>query len=59
MTEIIRGELDASGLRIGIVRSLFNQPVTDGLLQGALDVLDEAGGGAETIVDVEGAFEAP
>ena len=39
----VRGELDASGLRIGIVRSLFNQPVTDGLLHGAIEVLEEAG----------------
>jgi 6,7-dimethyl-8-ribityllumazine synthase len=59
MTQTIRGDLDASDLRIGVVRSLFNQPVTDGLLRGALDVLASAGGGADTIVNVEGAFEVP
>lgn len=59
MTDRIRGDLDASNLRIAIVRSLFNRPVTDGLLSGALDVLAEAGGRADTIVDIEGAFEAP
>jgi 6,7-dimethyl-8-ribityllumazine synthase len=59
MTEPIRGSLDAAGLRIGIARSLFNEPVTDGLLRGALDVIEAAGGDAETIVNVEGAFELP
>jgi 6,7-dimethyl-8-ribityllumazine synthase len=59
MTQTIRGDLDASDLRIGVVRSLFNQPVTGGLLRGALDVLASAGGGADTIVNVEGAFEVP
>jgi 6,7-dimethyl-8-ribityllumazine synthase len=55
----LRGELDASDLRIGVVRSLFNQPVTDGLLRGAVEVLDEAGARDVTTVDVEGAFEVP
>lgn len=55
----VRGDLDASRLRVGIVRSLFNQPVTDGLLRGALEVLEEAGGNDITLVDVEGAFEVP
>jgi 6,7-dimethyl-8-ribityllumazine synthase len=59
MSERARGELDAYGLRIGIVRSLFNQPVTDGLLQGAIEVLEEAGAEDVTIIDVEGAFEVP
>ena len=55
----VRGELDASELRIGVVRSLFNQPVTDGLLHGAVEVLEEAAAGDVTIIDVEGAFEVP
>lgn len=55
----LRGELDASDLRIGVVRSLFNQPVTEGLLRGAVEVLDEAGARDVTTVDVEGAFEVP
>jgi 6,7-dimethyl-8-ribityllumazine synthase len=59
MSAPVRGELDASGLRIGIVRSLFNQPVTDGLLRGATEVLEEAGAGDVTSIDVEGAFEVP
>jgi 6,7-dimethyl-8-ribityllumazine synthase len=59
MSGSIRGDLDASRLRVGVVRSLFNQPVTDGLLRGALEVLDEAGGSDITLIDVEGAFEVP
>lgn len=54
-----RGGLAASGLRIGVVRSLFNRPVTDGLLSGALEVLEEAGTDDVTVLDVEGAFEIP
>ena len=59
MTDRLRGNLDATDLRVGVVRSLFNQPVTDGLLDGALAVLDEAGAQNVTVVDVEGAFETP
>ncbi len=59
MTDALRGKLDAGGLRVGVVRSLFNRPVTDGLLDGALAVLDEAGATNVTVIDVEGAFETP
>ncbi len=59
MTDGLRGRLDAGDLRIGVVRSLFNRPVTEGLLDGALAVLDEAGATDVTVVDVEGAFETP
>ena len=55
----VRGELDAAGLRIGVVRSLFNQPVTDGLLHGAIEVLEQAGARDVTTINVEGAFEVP
>jgi len=59
VTDGLRGSLDATGLRVGVVRSLFNRPVTDGLLEGALAVLDEAGARDVTVIDVEGAFETP
>ena len=59
MTDGLRGNLDATDLRVGVVRSLFNRPVTDGLLEGALAVLDEAGARDVTVIDVEGAFETP
>ena len=29
MTGRLRGDLDATGIRVGVVRSLFNRPVTD------------------------------
>lgn len=59
MTDELRGNLDASGLRVGVVRSLFNRAVTDGLLEGALAILDQAGAHDVTVVAVEGAFETP
>jgi 6,7-dimethyl-8-ribityllumazine synthase len=55
----IRGEFDAADLRIGVVRSLVNRPITDGLLTGALDAVAEAGANDVTVIDVEGAFEVP
>ena len=59
MSAATRGTLDATGLRIAVVRSLFNRPVTDGLLAGALALLDETGVADVTVIDVEGAFETP
>ena len=51
----------ARGLRVAIVRSLYNPAVTDGLLAGARAALAEMGAGenAVTVVDVPGAFELP
>ena len=59
MTDIQRGTLEAAGLRVGVVRSLFNRPITDGLLAGAMKLLDEAGADDVTVFEVEGAFEIP
>jgi 6,7-dimethyl-8-ribityllumazine synthase len=55
----IPADLDASGLRIGVARALFNQPVTDGLLEGALRALKEAGATDVTVVEAPGAFDLP
>ena len=52
-------DADVTGLRVGVVRSLFNASVTDGLLAGALEWLDGAGVESVTVVDVPGAFELP
>lgn len=51
----------ARGLRLAILRALFNRPVTDGLLQGALRALREAGADERRVMvlDVPGAFELP
>jgi 6,7-dimethyl-8-ribityllumazine synthase len=55
------GRPSARGLRVAIVRSLFNRPVTDGLLAGAREAL--AGMGADErrveVIDLPGAFELP
>ncbi|MGI9648798.1 MAG: 6,7-dimethyl-8-ribityllumazine synthase [Acidimicrobiia bacterium] len=50
------GEFDASGLRIGVAAATFNAEITDGLLEGALSVLDDAD---VTVVRVAGSFELP
>jgi 6,7-dimethyl-8-ribityllumazine synthase len=51
----------AHGLRVAILRSLFNQHVSDGLVAGAREALREMGGAARDAVvfDVPGAFELP
>jgi 6,7-dimethyl-8-ribityllumazine synthase len=54
-----RGELNAAGLRFGIVVSQFNSFITDRLLSGALDALHRAGSTQDRveIVRVPGSFE--
>jgi len=53
------GELDGSGLRIGVVFSSFNAKITGGLLTGALLYLNESGAEPAHLVEVPGAFELP
>src|SRR5271167_3547403 len=57
----VRGGLSAAGLRIGVVASQFNNFITDRLLAGALDALQQAGAAEEQveIVRVPGSFELP
>jgi 6,7-dimethyl-8-ribityllumazine synthase len=57
----VRGELNASGLRIGIVVSQFNSFITDRLLAGALEGLAQCGTDEKQIqiVRVPGSFELP
>ncbi len=57
----VRGELNAAGLRFGIVVSQFNNFITDRLLAGALDALERSGANEKQIkiVRVPGAFELP
>jgi 6,7-dimethyl-8-ribityllumazine synthase len=61
MKEAPRDRPSARGLRIAIVRSLFNRPVTDGLLEGALGALAEMGAAPRSVAvfDLPGAFELP
>jgi 6,7-dimethyl-8-ribityllumazine synthase len=55
------GHLDASGLRIGIVASRFNELITNQLVGGALDCLRRHGAHDEavSVAWVPGAFEIP
>ena len=57
----VRGGLSAAGLRIGVVASQFNNFITDRLLAGALDALQQAGATEEQIeiARVPGSFELP
>jgi 6,7-dimethyl-8-ribityllumazine synthase len=51
--------VDGSGLRVAVARATFNDPVTSGLRDGALEWLTGAGVADVTVVDVPGAFELP
>ena len=57
----IEGNLDATGLRIGIVVSRFNSFITERLLEGAIDAIVRHNGkeGDVVVVKVPGAFEIP
>lgn len=61
MKEVPRDRPSARGLRVAIVRSLFNRTVTDGLLAGARAALAEMGAAQKRVVvyDLPGAFELP
>ncbi|PYU23898.1 MAG: 6,7-dimethyl-8-ribityllumazine synthase [Acidobacteria bacterium] len=57
----IRGSLDASGMRFGLVVSRFNSFITERLLAGAMEALEKGGASAEQtdLVRVPGSFEIP
>jgi 6,7-dimethyl-8-ribityllumazine synthase len=59
--KIIEGELQAKGLKLGIVISRFNDFITSKLLDGAMDALLRHGAREEDIdiVKVPGSFEIP
>jgi 6,7-dimethyl-8-ribityllumazine synthase len=59
--ESIEGDLNARGMRFGVVVSRWNSFITERLLQGALDGLRRSGCRKEDIgiVRVPGAFEIP
>ena len=61
MVRYIEGEPNASGLKIGIVVSRFNDFITSHLLSGALEALGQHGAdeGDIEVVHVPGAFEIP
>jgi 6,7-dimethyl-8-ribityllumazine synthase len=57
----LQGDRDAAGFRFAVIVSRFNDEVTEGLLRGARQVLEEAsvGDGDITLIRVPGAFELP
>jgi len=61
MVKIIEGNLDASKIKVGIIVSRFNEIVSKGLLDGALDCLKRHGAKDANIsvAWVPGAFELP
>lgn len=61
MAKKIEGKLDASKLKAGIIVSRFNELVSKGLLEGALDCLRRHGAKEANIdvVWVPGSFEIP
>ena len=65
-TPVIEGATDATGLRVGLVVSVYHRAITGALRDGALAALRDAGasdagsgGGAVTVIEVPGAFEIP
>lgn len=66
-TPVIEGATDASGLRVGLVVSVYHGVVTGALRDGALAALRRAGAGGRapgapgsvTLIEVPGAFEIP
>jgi 6,7-dimethyl-8-ribityllumazine synthase len=59
--KVIEGELQAKGVRFGIIVSRFNDFITSKLLDGALDALRRHGADEKDIevVKVPGSFEIP
>jgi len=58
---VVEGDLNARGMRFGVVVSRWNSFITERLLQGAMDALRRSGCREEdiTVVRVPGAFEIP
>ena len=61
MAKIIEGQLDATGLKFGIVVSRYNRFITKPLVEGVMDGLSRHGAADEdiTTVYVPGSFEIP
>lgn len=61
MTKQIEGNLNATGLKVGLLVSRFNSFISDRLLEGATDALIRHGADEKdlTVARVPGAFELP
>jgi 6,7-dimethyl-8-ribityllumazine synthase len=58
-TQVIEGDLVATGFRVAILASRFNHFIVDRLLEGALDCLRRHGCAEVTVVRAPGAWELP
>jgi 6,7-dimethyl-8-ribityllumazine synthase len=59
VTRTVEGSIDASGLHIGVAAALWNQSITDRLVEGATKRLEELSAAEVTILRVPGALELP
>ena len=61
MPKVFEGQIDAKGLKFGLVVSRYNEFINGRLLEGALDALARHGADDKnfSIVKVPGAFEIP
>jgi 6,7-dimethyl-8-ribityllumazine synthase len=61
MPRSFEGDLDAQGLRFGVIASRFNDEIVSGLLDGALTCLQRHGANDDdvSLYRVPGAFEIP
>ncbi len=59
MPRSFEGDLNAAGLRIGIIASRFNDEIVSGMLEGALTCLSRHGADDIWLYRVPGAFEIP
>ena len=61
MPRSFEGDLDAHGLRFGVIASRFNDEIVSGLLDGALTCLQRHGANDDdvSVYRVPGAFEIP
>jgi 6,7-dimethyl-8-ribityllumazine synthase len=59
MTQPLQGDLDAGSLHIGLAAALWNQAITDKLVEGAVKRLETLGTGEVTLLRVPGALELP
>jgi 6,7-dimethyl-8-ribityllumazine synthase len=53
------GTANGTGLIVGVAAASFNEAITTGLLQGALEGLEETGAAEVRVVRVPGALELP
>jgi len=59
MIRVVEGSKSGAGLHVGVAVATWNQGITDRLLQGALDRLQEMEVTEITVLRVPGALELP